>query len=164
MISYLKKQQHRHLNLFKEMYLRKLSYPNHQHYTVPEENVGAISEMKHVSNRVSYRKVSRKYVTDKTVDIPEDQNTITTFIDMFIITLNNNSYIGLIYEKACKTTYVLFQKKMFAFYNCIVVQQRPYKQNVDLADKDKLSTLTHEITSAAAHIEPKIKYEDANCR
>lgn len=73
--------------------------------------------MKQLSNRVSYHKVTRKYVTNKTVDIPEAQNTLTTFVDTSFITLNTNSYIGLIYEKAYKPTDGLFQKKTFDFYN-----------------------------------------------
>lgn len=61
---------------------------------IPKDIVGAISIIKQVSNRVSYHKVTSKYVSNKFVDIAEAEIHLRPLMDIFVITSNANSHIG----------------------------------------------------------------------
>lgn len=84
-------------------------------------------------------------------------------MDMFNITLNTNSYIRLIYEKTYKLTMGYSKIRLLLFITGSLFNIG-LTNKMSLAVEGKLSTSTHEITSAAAYNKPKIKYEDANYR
>lgn len=79
---------------------------------------------------------------------------------MAVITVSANS-TGLKYETTYTPNDGLFNNKSFAFHNRGVVKHRPLEQNVDLANKGKISTATYEITDSASQNKPIISYENA---
>lgn len=129
---------------------------------IPITNLGAISEMKQVSNNVVYNKVTSTWdtVNNKKIDISEAKVYLPPLSKMAVITVNANN-TGLIYETTYKPNDGLFHNKSFAFHNRAVVQHKPYEQNVDLADKGKISSATYEITDNASQNKPITSYENA---
>jgi hypothetical protein len=128
--------------------------------TYPSTDLGAISEIKRVDNRISYPKITSTWQNNKDEKIEESNMLPPPLLEMATIVANASTNTGLIFQHVYKPKDGLFHNRSSAFHNASVIQHKPYEQNIDIADNGKISDAKYIITSNVKNNTPAIKYED----
>lgn len=136
--------------------------PNKTSFTnVETKYIGAVSELKPVDNRITYKSLTSTYdkTQNKSVKLGDSGIYLPPAYEMANLKVNAVTSIGLIYETTYKPVDGLFHNKSYAFHNNSVIQHRPYDVNIDLADNGSISDATYVISGSSDS--DQISYEDA---